>query len=232
MLPAIITDHQAEIDALCRQHHVRRLELFGSAATGDWDAASSDLDFLVQFDGKPRWTAQFQLQESLRQMLGRDVDLIRDREFKNPYFRRSVEASRTHLWGEARQRTGAAGGQMSTHRALQYLWDVRREIEFIQRMLVADTLENMLEDEVQFRLARLCLITIGEALNHLSDAAPETADRITSCRGYVDQRNIVVHQYGGIDGQLVWDTLQDELPLLLEEVKALITELDPEDDPN
>ena len=38
-----------ELWALCRRFHVRRLDLFGSAARGDFDPERSDLDFLVEF---------------------------------------------------------------------------------------------------------------------------------------------------------------------------------------
>ena len=38
---------------LCRQFHVKRLEIFGSAATGAFRAESSDLDFVVDFGDQP-----------------------------------------------------------------------------------------------------------------------------------------------------------------------------------
>ena len=38
------------IGALCRRYRARRLEVFGSAATGDYRPGTSDLDFLVEFD--------------------------------------------------------------------------------------------------------------------------------------------------------------------------------------
>ena len=37
------------IAALCRAHGVSRLQLFGSAATGGFDADRSDYDFIVDF---------------------------------------------------------------------------------------------------------------------------------------------------------------------------------------
>jgi len=40
---------QADVVALCKDRGVRRLALFGSAASGRFDPASSDLDFLVEF---------------------------------------------------------------------------------------------------------------------------------------------------------------------------------------
>ncbi|MGN6033725.1 MAG: nucleotidyltransferase family protein, partial [Thermomicrobiales bacterium] len=44
---ALIQDNVQEIRALCERFDVRRLELFGSAATGRFDPAHSDIDFLV-----------------------------------------------------------------------------------------------------------------------------------------------------------------------------------------
>src|SRR4051794_15957826 len=47
----LIARRQADIAALCRRFGVRRLTLFGSAAREtDFDAQSSDVDFLVEFD--------------------------------------------------------------------------------------------------------------------------------------------------------------------------------------
>jgi predicted nucleotidyltransferase len=39
-----------ELRAVCRRFHVRRLDLCGSAARGDFDPQRSDVDFLVEFD--------------------------------------------------------------------------------------------------------------------------------------------------------------------------------------
>src|SRR5271157_2475989 len=42
--------HLKELRALCRRFHVRRLDLFGSAARGEFVLEWSDVDFLVEFD--------------------------------------------------------------------------------------------------------------------------------------------------------------------------------------
>ena len=47
---AEIASHREELEELCRRFHVRRLDLFGSAASDGFDPARSDLDFLVEFD--------------------------------------------------------------------------------------------------------------------------------------------------------------------------------------
>lgn len=47
---AIIESNRVDLERLCRRFHVRRLDLFGSAATGNFEPGSSDLDFLVEFE--------------------------------------------------------------------------------------------------------------------------------------------------------------------------------------
>ncbi len=228
MLPAIITERQAEIDALCREYRVRRLELFGSAATGDWDAARSDLDFLVRFDSGSCWTAQFDLAEALQRLFERDVDLVADQEFENPYFRQSVEDSRTHLWGECRQAPGGNGVRVSSHRALKYLWDIQQEVQYLLNFADTSSLDDLMSSEHFIRSVPQSLIRIGEAINTLSQADEAVAERISDYGGYVRQRNFLVHQYTRIDWDKVWNTVTVEVPVLAKEVAALIAELDPE----
>jgi uncharacterized protein len=46
----VLEGHRQELIELCRKYRVRRLEVFGSAARGDFDEASSDVDLLVEFE--------------------------------------------------------------------------------------------------------------------------------------------------------------------------------------
>jgi hypothetical protein len=86
---------------LCRRHHVRRLDLFGSAVTDRFDAACSDLDMLVIFDDLAPGSyadAYFALKQGLEKLFSRDVDLVTTAALQNPYFRREVEAHRQTLF--------------------------------------------------------------------------------------------------------------------------------------
>ncbi|HEX4005373.1 MAG TPA: nucleotidyltransferase domain-containing protein [Acidobacteriaceae bacterium] len=98
---AEITKSQSELMDLCRRYHVRRLELFGSAAGDGFDAASSDLDFLVEFEplGAVEYAAAFfDLKEALEALFGRSVDVVVGSAIRNPYFRQSVERSKALLY--------------------------------------------------------------------------------------------------------------------------------------
>ena len=96
-----ITAQSAAIESLCRRFRVRRLELFGSAATGRFNPQSSDLDFLVEFDSlraNEYADAYFGLLEELEKLFRRDVDLVVAASVKNPYLRESIQGSRTLLY--------------------------------------------------------------------------------------------------------------------------------------
>ncbi len=86
---------------LCTRYGVRRLELFGSAATGGFDSGRSDLDFLVEF--LPLKSGQYAdaywgLKEELEALFARDVDLVMDSAIVNPYFREELDRTRTALY--------------------------------------------------------------------------------------------------------------------------------------
>ncbi len=98
----VVTEHAVELERLCRRHHVRRLDLFGSAATGAYRPDESDLDFLVEFqpiDSDSVYAnAYFGLLEGLGDLFGRPIDLVVESTIDNPYFRESVEESRTLVY--------------------------------------------------------------------------------------------------------------------------------------
>ena len=100
-LPAEIELHRARIGEICARFGVRRLELFGSAATGAFDAARSDLDFLVEFDPARRvrpFEQYFGLKEELESLFERPVDLVEAGASSNRYFLESVNKSRRLLY--------------------------------------------------------------------------------------------------------------------------------------
>lgn len=101
-LPAEIESHRAEIAELCARFGVRRLEVFGSAATGKFDPARSDIDFLVKFDAPKRMSAleqYFGFKEALEALFARPVDLVEEGASTNRYFLESLNKSRRLLHG-------------------------------------------------------------------------------------------------------------------------------------
>ncbi|HMP34097.1 MAG TPA: nucleotidyltransferase family protein [Kiritimatiellia bacterium] len=83
----------------CRDHDVRRLDVFGSLARGE-ATPSSDVDFLVEFFDPDRNPAKrfFGLLHQLEDGLGRKVDLITTSSLRNPYFKKRVLEERVPLY--------------------------------------------------------------------------------------------------------------------------------------
>lgn len=96
-MPAAIEANREAVAELCRTFRVRRLDLFGSAASGRFTEGQSDYDFLVTFTNeRVKGIARLYLglAEGLERLLGHPVDLVTPDSLRNPYFRQTVEATR------------------------------------------------------------------------------------------------------------------------------------------
>jgi predicted nucleotidyltransferase len=98
----VIERQQTAIAELCRRHHVRRLDLFGSGARGvDFDPRRSDLDFVVEFGATgsgPTLRTFFAPRNELAALFGRPVDLVVLGSVTNPYIRAEVERTREPVY--------------------------------------------------------------------------------------------------------------------------------------
>jgi predicted nucleotidyltransferase len=97
----LVSEKQNELVALCHLFRVKRLELFGSAATSEFDPKESDVDFLVVFQEmspSDHSNAYFGLLADLETLFSRRVDLVEYKAIDNPYFLEAVETTRTLLY--------------------------------------------------------------------------------------------------------------------------------------
>jgi predicted nucleotidyltransferase len=102
MMIRLIEDNREAIKDICTRFRVRRLEVFGSALTGEnFHSEQSDLDFLVEFlplrQGEYA-DAYFGLLEAFENLFNRHVDLIMPGAIKNPYFIESINRNRKVLY--------------------------------------------------------------------------------------------------------------------------------------
>ncbi len=101
MVP-LIEQHLEAIRALCREHGVNRLELFGSAATDAFDPARSDIDFVVEYPPGYEFglwlTRYFEFKDQLEALLGRSVDLVMVGAMRERHFIESANESRRLLY--------------------------------------------------------------------------------------------------------------------------------------
>lgn len=71
------------------------------------------------------------------------------------------------------------------------------------------------EDTALREMVLFPLLQIGELANHLSDDFTKEHTEIP-WRSVVGLRNVVVHKYGALDADWVWDTVTNDLPQLKE----------------
>ena len=97
----VIENKKSELDSLCSQFSVKKLEVFGSSVTERFSEESSDLDFLVEFkelSPKEHADAYFGLLLALQDLFKRQIDLVESQAINNPYFLEGVNETRTLLY--------------------------------------------------------------------------------------------------------------------------------------
>jgi len=90
MVQTLLYDQQ-RLAKICREYHIRRLELFGSRARGE-TRASSDIDLLVEYDPESGMTMFrfLDLEAELQKVFpGQKVDLV-SRNGLSPYLKDEI----------------------------------------------------------------------------------------------------------------------------------------------
>ena len=77
--------------------------------------------------------------------------------------------------------------------------------------------DEMLRAAVERKLS-----VIGEAFNQLETADASVTETFPELRKIVGMRNRIVHGYDSVDEELIWDVVQNRLPLLKQQVDALL----------
>jgi len=98
---SIVEEKKGKILALCDKHNVENLFVFGSVLSNKFKK-SSDIDFLVNFRNIDLYEYAdnyFNLKSALEALLKRKIDLLEDKAIRNPYLRKSIDASKQLVYG-------------------------------------------------------------------------------------------------------------------------------------
>ena len=107
---------------------------------------------------------------------------------------------------------------MSEHKWGFYLDDM---IKFAEKVLVyTEELDRHIfeSDEKAYDATLRNLELIGEAATHIPDAIQKSYPAIP-WRQVVATRNRLIHGYLGIDNDILWSIIQDDIPALLHDLK-------------
>lgn len=231
----VVEERLAEIEQLCREHHVARLELFGSAADDRFRPGESDLDFLVTYESDAH-LGLFEhvgLINALEDLLGTHVDLVEERAIRNPYFRQGVDISPKVLLylspdAPPAPRTPAPHPAPECSpvelRTKKLLYDIQQAARGLADFTMGKTREDYEQDLVLRLAIERSFEIIGEAMARLLRHDAGTARRISGYRDIIGFRNIIAHDYDNLKNDKIWNAIEGHLPTLLRETQALLGE--------
>jgi uncharacterized protein with HEPN domain len=108
------------------------------------------------------------------------------------------------------------------HDPRKYLCDMQDRALFVAEVLKDRVREDLDDDRIIRCAVERELISLGEALNQLHRLAPEIAEQIERWKDIIGFRHILVHGYDIMDMDVVWDIVRDDIPLLLEQLDAML----------
>ena len=106
-----------------------------------------------------------------------------------------------------------------------YLWDMLEAAREVETMLKDRDMAAFLADRVLLRATERCIEIIGAAARRVSTAYT-TAHVEIPWRNIIGQRNILAHEYGQIDHELLYKTAAEDIPRLIQQIEALLPALE------
>ena len=102
-----------------------------------------------------------------------------------------------------------------------YLRHILEAIESIEEYLKGFNYESFSKDKKTIDAVVRELEIIGEASNNLSEEFRKDNSQIPF-RDIIDMRNVLTHEYFGVNTKIVWDTCKIDLPSLKEVIKNVL----------
>ena len=101
------------------------------------------------------------------------------------------------------------------------LEDIRDAADFIVEAVRGKSLEDYRSERILRQAIERNFEIIGEGIRRLDQHDPDTAARIGDYRQIIAFRNILIHGYDLVDHLLVWNTIEQQIPVLLRDVELL-----------
>ena len=112
---------------------------------------------------------------------------------------------------------------MPERSAQLYIQDIIDSIAIIVEYTKGMEYDDLIEDRKTVDAVVRNLEIIGEAANQMSKKVKDQYVDIP-WEKMVSMRNKVIHEYSGIDLQILWQTIKEDLPDLRERIKKVKTE--------
>ena len=97
-----ILKHKEDLISVFKRHKIDKAYIFGSALTSEFDE-DSDVDFLVRFkdglDPLEKGELWWELHDTLRDLLKREIDIVTENSLKNPFFIKELNETKRLIYG-------------------------------------------------------------------------------------------------------------------------------------
>ncbi len=115
---------------------------------------------------------------------------------------------------------------MSERDYFLYLRDILESISAVESYLVGFDRDALVGDRKTWSATIREMEIIGEAVGKLPDQI-KMAHPEVNWRALKDFRNVLAHQYFGINADLVWDIAHNKLPVLKRQIEAIAEQQSP-----
>ena len=102
-----------------------------------------------------------------------------------------------------------------------YLRDILDSINKIESLVKNMSYKKFLENEMVIDAVIRNIEIIGEAVKNLPDETKKSHPNIPWNK-IIDTRNKVIHEYFGVDIEILWKTITDDLSKLKEQVEKIV----------
>lgn len=101
---------------------------------------------------------------------------------------------------------------------LQHMVD---EAHRVQKFVSGKTKQAFLDDVATQYAVIHALQIVGEAASRITKETQEKYSQI-AWRGMIGLRNVVVHGYTDVEPERIWDTVQTDVPVLIEQLQSIL----------
>lgn len=109
-----------------------------------------------------------------------------------------------------------------TDRAPKLLLDAINAIDAAMEFVGSASLEQYLKDRMRRSAVERQLEILGEAGSRLAKLEPPLLERLTGLKLAIGLRHRIIHGYDAVDDEIVFQTVQEDLPGLRLELSALL----------
>lgn len=107
----------------------------------------------------------------------------------------------------------------------QRLLHILESIEEIEQYTSKANFSSFLENSMMWFACVKQMEIIGEAANNISEETKNKFSKI-QWRQIIGLRHILVHEYFGIDTNLIWQIIANDIPQLKESIQKVLEQLD------